>query len=96
MAKPTRWDAGNRIYFRVIYTLFIDRTCALVEGFIAPNSLVSLFIRDPLSFRRKVIDDGTVVYKWVGKSAETGKPDPSILPDLAPVKRALARERPRL
>eukprot|EP00173_Palmaria_palmata_P001427 Plantae.Rhodophyta-Palmaria_palmata.ctg17950.p1 GENE.Plantae.Rhodophyta-Palmaria_palmata.ctg17950~~Plantae.Rhodophyta-Palmaria_palmata.ctg17950.p1 ORF type:complete len:100 (-),score=4.67 Plantae.Rhodophyta-Palmaria_palmata.ctg17950:576-875(-) len=43
-----------------------------------------------------VIDDGTVVYKWVGKSAETGRPDPSILPELAPVKRALARERPRL
>eukprot|EP00903_Cladosiphon_okamuranus_P010211 g9670.t1 len=43
-----------------------------------------------------VVDDGTVVHKWVGKNGETGKPDPSTLPDLAPVKRALARERPRL
>ena len=61
------------------------------------NSVIccSCVTRFPFSFR-KVIDDGTVVYKWVGKSAETGRPDPSILPELAPVKRALARERPRL
>ena len=44
----------------------------------------------------KVIDRGIVVYKWVGKNAETGRPDPSILPDLTPVKSSLARERPRL
>lgn len=63
-----------------------------IEG--TPISLVS-FLRDRCSLW-KVIDDGAVVYKWVGKSPETGRPDPSILPDLAPVKRALARERPRL
>lgn len=44
----------------------------------------------------KVVVEGTVVYKWVGKNADTGRPDPSILPDIASVKRALASEKARL
>ncbi|CAM9867425.1 unnamed protein product, partial [Ectocarpus fasciculatus] len=43
-----------------------------------------------------VIDDGKVVYKWVGKNTETGRPDPSILPDIGRVARALASGRARL
>ncbi|CAM9925713.1 unnamed protein product [Pylaiella littoralis] len=55
-----------------------------MKGYLSPNRGVV------------VIDNGKVVYKWVGKDAKTGRSDPSILPDLTPVKRVLARERPRL
>ncbi|CAM9373835.1 unnamed protein product [Scytosiphon promiscuus] len=55
-----------------------------MTGYLSPNRGVVVIVK------------GTVVYKWVGKNADTGKPDPSILPDIASVRRALAGERARL
>lgn len=71
--------------------------CSMTDGTPIPHIINVTFMYMPAMFPLpKVIDNGKVVYKWVGKNPETGRPDPSVLPDLTPVKRVLARERSRL
>ncbi|CAN0153272.1 unnamed protein product [Ectocarpus fasciculatus] len=88
------------------FPLLSDATLVVAQAFVGVCDLGSMLakksgvsaMKGHLAANRGVvvIDDGKVVYKWVGKNTETGRPDPSILPDIGRVARALASGRARL